>query len=400
MSHPTQIVHRHLRGLDGFRGLAFLMVFTFHYAMSSKGGGLLTRATLNTSAGGWMGVDLFFVLSGFLITGILLDTRDKPHYFRNFYARRSLRIFPLFYGVLVLVLLLTPLLHLHWRLGHLWYFLYLGNFAGAWDFTLNEVLPSVHLTHLWSLAVEEQFYLLWPLVVLKIRSRRSLLRMAAFLLAASLLLRLALVHRFGVPAMEWSYGLLPTHADGLIAGAVCAVLYRKYDSRTLLRGSRPVLVVSGVLLGLLFWHVGALNYHERYFAMFGYPVLATFCSCLLLRFAAPGHLLARLGATAPLRFFGKYSYGMYVFHQLFVPITTPTLRWLQSVTHSALMGGIAYFLVMLAATSLVSVLSFHLYEQPWLRLKRRFEYIDPSRNVGPLKHAPLRDEAPAEGVPS
>ena len=374
MSHPTQIVHRHFRGLDGLRGLAFLMVFAFHYAMSSHGGGLLTRGLLRATQGGWMGVDLFFVLSGFLITGILLDTRDGPDYFRNFYARRSLRIFPLFYGVLLLLLLLTPVLHLHWRPGHAWYFLYLGNFAGAYDFTLNDVQPAVHLTHLWSLAVEEQFYLIWPLVVLKVRSRRNLLRTAAGILLGSMALRLFLVHSFGTAALEWSYGLLPTHADGLIAGSVCAVLFRKYDTGVLVRRSLPLLLVCGVLLGLLFWHVGALNYHEARFAVLGYPLLATVCSCLLLRFAMPGHLLERLGSTATLRFFGRYSYGMYVFHNLFVLVTTPLLRGLQRATGSMMLGGAAYFTLILAITSVCAVLSFHFYEQRWLRLKRRFEY--------------------------
>ncbi len=124
--------------------------------------------------GGWMGVDLFFVLSGFLITGILLDTRELPGYFKNFYVRRALRIFPLYYTMLAVLFLLTPWLHLQWHTGHIAYLFYAGNIAYNLNPDLAQVRPAVSFLHLWSLAVEEQFYLIWPLVVLMVSSRRRL----------------------------------------------------------------------------------------------------------------------------------------------------------------------------------------------------------------------------------
>jgi peptidoglycan/LPS O-acetylase OafA/YrhL len=165
---------RHISSLDGFRGIAFLLVFMRHYALSTHTNSAIIHAAMTIGEGGWIGVDLFFALSGFLITGILLDTRGTKGYFRNFFARRILRIFPLYYGVFVLLLLLTPFLHLQWHPGHLLYLVYLGNIAYLVNTGLGKIVPDVSLIHFWSLAVEEQFYLIWPCVIFFITSRRRL----------------------------------------------------------------------------------------------------------------------------------------------------------------------------------------------------------------------------------
>src|ERR1700712_417529 len=156
---------RHITSLDGYRGIAFLLVFLRHYTLTRHSHSRILLGIMNVSAVGWAGVDLFFVLSGFLITGILLDTRTEQHYFRNFIVRRALRIFPLYYMVLFVMLALTPLLHLQWHRGHIAYFFYLGNVAGNINPNLQDVLPYFSLLPLWSLSLEEQFYLLWPLVI-------------------------------------------------------------------------------------------------------------------------------------------------------------------------------------------------------------------------------------------
>ena len=141
--------------LDGIRALAVTMVFFNHFGGGAHGGSVL-RALDHLRLRGWMGVDLFFVLSGFLITGILYDTRNDSRYFSRFYARRSLRIFPVFYLVVAVLLLLTFVFHYQWRWLHLTFLFYIGNFFGNYDFSLYEVLSANHPTakvligHLWS----------------------------------------------------------------------------------------------------------------------------------------------------------------------------------------------------------------------------------------------------------
>jgi peptidoglycan/LPS O-acetylase OafA/YrhL len=156
----------HLPALDGLRGFAVLVVFLFHYGGGTHSSLFVMRVFGFLNKGGWAGVTLFFVLSGFLITGILWDSFDQPNWLRNFYARRALRIFPLYYGSLVLVLLaaawkgtLLPALRLIWIPAF-----FLQNMPHL--VALVDRIPSpLGIFHFWSLAVEEQFYLLWPFVL-------------------------------------------------------------------------------------------------------------------------------------------------------------------------------------------------------------------------------------------
>ena len=158
----TAVSAVHLSGLDGLRGLAIALVLVHSLTMfvhPVSAGGQLYHAAL---AFGWSGVQLFFVLSGFLITGILLDTRPTPHYFRNFYIRRALRIFPLYYVTLAVAFIVLPALD---RMPQV----YAGDYphqAFLWLYLSNWRHDiGGGFSHYWSLALEEQFYLVWPLVV-------------------------------------------------------------------------------------------------------------------------------------------------------------------------------------------------------------------------------------------
>ena len=367
---------RHITSLDGLRGLAFLLVFARHYGLSSHLTSPLFRSLERWAQGGWVGVDLFFALSGFLITGILLDTAGHPHYFKNFLARRALRIFPLYYGVALLLLLLTPVLHLQWRPGHLWYLLYAGNFAYCIDRTLSAVPPSVNLLHLWALAVEEQFYLLWPWVIsLIVRSGRRdrLLPLCLSLSGVALLLRVTLLLTLAnrQDALEWSYAMLPTHMDGLLFGAVAALTVRERPLAELLPWARRTALLATGVLAVVVWR-GGPDIYSVPMILAGFPALAVLFSSVLVLAMREGSAAGRLGNLRLLRFFGRYSYGMYVFHMLFWPGTAPLLGALQGALRSRVLGGFAYLAVILAATSVVSVLSYKLYESRWLRLKSRF----------------------------
>src|SRR4029077_8518462 len=159
----------HLPALDGMRGLAVMMVLVFHFVGQMLPTNALERAIVGVTKHGLLGVDLFFVLSGFLITGLLYEAHDKPNYLRNFYMRRVLRIFPLYYGVLALVFFVAPLIPplLGPTLDYL-----LDRQAWAWLYGINVYLAGheewsfSYLNHFWSLSVEEHFYLVWPFVVL------------------------------------------------------------------------------------------------------------------------------------------------------------------------------------------------------------------------------------------
>lgn len=155
---------KHVPSLDGVHGVAILLVIWFHLVqMFPEFHAMLGPLVVRTATLGQTGVDLFFVLSGFLITGILLDTRQHPHYFRNFFARRTLRIFPLYFVALAILLQFDRqwVTELPARLeaSQLWMWTYLSNIPPSYGPT------SVRFVHFWSLAVEEQFYLVWPLVV-------------------------------------------------------------------------------------------------------------------------------------------------------------------------------------------------------------------------------------------
>lgn len=326
------------------------------------------------SVGGWMGVDLFFVLSGFLITGILLDTREHPRYFTNFYARRALRIFPLYYSVLAVLLVLTPWLHLRWHTGHLAYLIYAGNLASNLNPNLEQVLPAVSFLHLWSLAVEEQFYLIWPLLVLAVANRHRLVRVCCGLSLAGLLLRIGLV--MWLPhdaAYEWCYSELPTHMDGLLCGALAAIFIRTQPLELTLRRARRVLPwMVGVVVTVVWF--GGPDFHNVSMIVIGFPALAATFACLVLLARRQRSLVNRVGNLRALRFVGRYSYGMYLYHILFWPGLAWMQNWFQVRLHSVALGGVCFTVLMLSGTMVLAVASYELYEKKWLTLKTRLSY--------------------------
>ena len=173
----------HYPALDGLRGVAILLVVFYHFFDFT-----------NYFFWGWLGVDLFFVLSGFLITNILLRTLYQPDFLRNFYVRRILRIFPLYYFALILILVVLPFfqsLHLdlsYYQENQAWFWIYLQN----WLFVFKPLHGSKLLLHFWSLAVEEQFYLIWPIIILLVRRPKTLLAIVGGFLLLVMTTRLLL----------------------------------------------------------------------------------------------------------------------------------------------------------------------------------------------------------------
>ena len=359
---------RHYPALDGLRGVAILAVFVSHFGGGHKSTNFIVHLWSRFADAGWMGADLFFVLSGFLITGILFDTAHRPHRARNFYARRALRIFPLFYGVLFAILLLTPVLGIHWQAGHLLHFLYLSNMVSVLAPGLPPLSAGVSLIYLWSLAVEEQFYLLWPFVVWSLKDRRTLLRVSIGIMICTLLLRIILVSR-GVE-LPIVYTLLVTRADSLISGSALALLVRGPAAETL--PVRWLLPISGVSVLSVFALVGTTVYISPLTSTVGYTFVAIFCTCLVYLALQSRGLVVRIASQRWLGFFGRYSYGLYIFHGLLVTSVLPLVYPIQRLVGSVFFGGILTLLMSLALSLALAMMSYHCFEAPILRLKRRF----------------------------
>jgi peptidoglycan/LPS O-acetylase OafA/YrhL len=359
---------RHYLALDGLRGIAILAVFFYHFGGGQRSSNLVIRIWSSLADTGWMGVDLFFVLSGFLITGILFDTAHKSHKVRNFYARRSLRIFPLYYGVLFAFLLLTPVLQLHWRAGHLLYFVYLSNMMPVFTPGLASPGHNMMVGHLWSLAVEEQFYLVWPFIVWWIKDRKKLLWVCLAIMVGALLLRVILVYR-GV-GFGYIYPILPTRIDTLVCGGAAALLARGPSPDRL--PVRATLLLSGIGALVVLLVMRSSNIGNQVLATVGYTIFAVFFAGLVLCAQQDRGWIAPIGRLSFLRFFGRYSYGLYMYHGLLFVALVSLAHPIQRFFHSELLGGVVLVGSALGITIAVAMLSFHYFEAPILKLKKRF----------------------------
>jgi len=375
----------HIPALDGVRGLAILMVICSHaFESNSEDAGRLVRFVGRFLYYGFFGVDLFFVLSGFLITGILIDSLADPSYFRKFYARRILRIFPLYYGVLTALFALTPLLRLHWgSMGWLLVF-YLQNLRPT---TIATFSPgaNIGLFHFWSLAVEEQFYLLWPAVVFFARGRSRLLSITLAASAGALLLRIILLF-CGISGLLIHVSTL-CRADTLLLGGALAILCRSRLS------SRVIDLSSWVFLGSTIVVVGSIILRgpdsvlqsfpdQLWLSGIRYTVLAVGFASLIAWSLKSESLCQWAFERAWLRFLGKYSYGIYVLHVLVLGAMIPaSRRLLLNLTHSRLLAVGGAGLAGMAVSIAAAYTAFHLFENKFLRLKRFFAYSRSSERM-------------------
>jgi len=328
----------------------------------------------------WSGVDVFFALSGFLITGILIKTVAAPGFFRNFYARRILRIFPLYYAVLLILFACTPFLHIHWG-GQQWRLLTYSNHilldthSVGWNFYFG---GGVNLVNFWSLHVEEQFYMVWPLLVFLIPSPRRLIPITIALSLASLTLRLWLTAH-GM-SHEVIYATLLTRSDNILIGALLALLLETRFRNHTLRAARPIFVLSILALAAIFISRHGLLFTGGTTFAIQFTLLALMSTALIAFCLDPHSIAARLFSKAPLRFFGKYSYGLYIFHSVLpIFLLPPLLNILAPLTaHGhAMLQHVLTSLAELIAAVVLSVLSYRYFETPFLRLKKHFEYFTP-----------------------
>jgi len=364
----------HVPALDGVRGLAIAMVLALHFLSANNQTGrpfFDFISAITTSL--WIGVDLFFALSGFLITGILFDSLHKNGYFRNFYARRALRIFPLYYGFLLVLICLTYPLHLEWQGKQYLLLTYTQNLGiFTHDFAGFRPASFINLNHFWSLAVEEQFYFFWPVIVFLVRDLRKLLWVALSLSAAALVLRLVMASHGASPLTVKVF--TPCRMDALLLGGSLALLVRSQWRSVVLRWSTPALVVVVCMLVGVGYHYHHLSSDVPFIETFGYTLTAL-AGCALIASCLSGNRLARLGfENRAIRFLGKYSYGIYVFHySVDAALTAPLRRWLLIAFHSKPAAVLLASIPEIVSSILVAYASYHLYEKRFLNLKRYFE---------------------------
>jgi len=388
---------RHCVPLDGVRGIAVLLVLCYDCLKLAPSGNPLTFGARWLASAGWTGVDLFFVLSGYLITGVLLETRGRPGYWRSFFLRRSLRIFPLYYVTLLTVFCLIPcglwlMSAPAWMSAPFrevsreqgWYWLYLENWRFAWQQAWPTAIP---VKHFWSLAIEEQFYLVWPLVV-ACCSRRQLAWVCVGLSLFSLTARTCLL-LWGVTPMV-VFVMTLTRLDGLCLGALLAILLRIPQWRE--RAARWFLpltlcALSGLAVLNSFWPVLRSETFAAYSA--GHFLLAL-AFTLLIGLAQCTSASRWVGRCLSFRFlvmFGTYSYAIYVFHK-FVYLGVLQLDW-SFLPETA--RGWLIFAATVAGSLAAAFLSSVLLERPCMALKKYFPRpdavsaclaVDVSRNGG------------------
>lgn len=377
----TGISGSHLIVLDGLRGMAILLVMIYHFCLPHPNfHGREAGVFLQLAQGGWMGVDLFFVLSGFLITGILIDTRNRPGYFKNFLGRRFLRIWPLYYLTLLVLLVLLPLGMSNVPIQvqsmqdkQIWFWLYGAN----WLFALQGGFSQTSGGYFWSLAVEEQFYLIWPVVVYAL-SNRALLRTSFAVLIASLGLRIVLA-AMGVNTNSL-YTMTLTHLDGLAVGSCLAVCLRSEVLTKRVLRLMPIGLGVGVI-GLMAVRIvdHDLFFWSRTMATYGYTFAAILSGALLV-WVLHGKNTVGFGwflRTGFMRQCGKYSYALYMVHvpvaSLLIPLTSRILdRFDYGIGQDSALfvGGAASF----AVSWILAIASWHLFEKHALALKGFFSY--------------------------
>lgn len=336
-------------GLDGLRFFAFACVLFWH----------VTRAT------GWFGVDLFFVLSGFLITRILISSRDHPRFFKLFYTRRALRIFPLY---LFFIVIRSPFIEPG---AAVWFYTYTSNFL-----TMVEqrwIQPG----HLWSLATEEQFYLLWPLLIFFIPTRHRFLVVVGMALIPWALR----VAGFFSGISPLSLYVAPWFRfDSFAWGGLLAILVSEAPSlyRRIVRW-RGLLWLIGLAIAL-----GGVGVHPFEVRFWYWPVIGfttvSFLSVLVLIEVFESKRCARLLEWSPIRHLGRISYGLYVWHLLALDaarICAVMFTEYFTIERGQIVLEVWYgaiFSLALLISVILAELSWHLLEQPFLRLKRYFEY--------------------------
>jgi len=372
--HSGDLSHDRILELDGFRAAAVLIVLLHHFVygwhLPPDAISWMPRIVTGIISHGWLGVDLFFILSGFLITGILLDSRESKHYFRNFYVRRVLRILPLYFTC---ILVMSLAYH-----GAATYFvlslLFLANFAYYFHAKVPHG-PDVF----WSLAVEEHFYLIWPLLV-RFLSRVSLFVLTLIMVFGTPILRGVCAYR-GMDAELEIYYYSFFRFDGLALGAILALWVRsRYYSRESAWKLAGFLVGFSLLVTAIGWPYGIMQTKTVASAALRYTQAQfVFAAAMALALAYRGTAATSILRSRFARFTAGLSYCIYLIHSALGDAYYWLLGSMQ-FNDVDRFGGVGALvirsLVIGTVTFGLAVLSKKFLEDPFLRLKRYFSYPD------------------------
>ena len=347
---------RHIPQLDALRGLAVLYVMLYHIAKNvpSLHFGWIFRY-------GFTGVDLFLVLSGFLITGILLQTRDHSNYFKNFYARRALRIWPLYYSLLAFVFVLLPIAQPQLRAT-------IFEQSRPWEsflFFLQNYLPKTEafgpLQVTWTLAIEEQFYLVWPVIVW-LAPRRTLKPLALSAIAVSLVLRFFVLHDM-VSLNTYTNAL--TRLDGLGLGAFLALWIPESSAEKVKSvGAVTTVLALPCLVALVLFNL----------IPWGFFTIVSICYAGFLCLAINTEKVAHWSF---LKYTGKISYGLYLLHvPAFDMARDPHVRRIFALHSSQIGSDVILVCVSFAIAYGLAAASWHFFESKLLRLKSLFDFSE------------------------
>lgn len=347
----------YIKELDGVRGIAALMVMCFHFFQSIQitSTDHLLNLLQKITVFGQTGVTLFFVLSGFLITRILYDSKGSDSYFSTFYIRRSLRIFPLYYLFLAIYYYLVPLIRFSdfTAFNQQWYYwVYLQNFA------LTFKWPNNGPNHFWSLAVEEHFYLFWPIAVVLLNPQRLKL-FIYFLILSSLITRIILIKN-GYGVFYFTF----TNIDALAIGALLAL--NEKDDRLNSKVHKKYLflfIASSISIVILWLFTGGKSLDA--IQIFKFPLIAlTYYSLLGVVVHSTSTTMKRFLTAKWLHFSGKISYGLYVYHPLCF-----------GLYHSYFHFNLVTDLILTFFTSyLIAYISYEIFESKFIKLKKHFSY--------------------------
>jgi len=341
--------HFYYEGLDAFRGIGILWIICCHYFPH-----------IDFFRFGWVSLEFFFVLSGFLITKVLLHSSKNNHFFSRFYIRRALRIFPIYYlfilSFFIAIFLFSKDVHfIYYKENFPFFFIYMQNFL----FVIKGLEPENYLNHLWSLAMEEQFYFLWPLAIYYIKELKKLKTLLWSVIIIAFIIRVIVWwfwgERFEVYHCN-TFTRIDTIAFGCLLG--CGFSYREINKKL------RILIITACLGIFIF---GYLLFSDPFitnplFATIGYSAFSLVSIFLLEYFITEKNKFRFLKTNWLINYLGQISYSMYLFHVplfLFLSPKTPF-----SVTIDGLLC--------IFITFLLSSASYYFYEIKFLNLKKRF----------------------------